>query len=323
MEHAREPAGLIQFCLPPAADTAGGIGRWYATRMADALQALGHPATVTDGAAAPGLRVIDGLLLPSLPLESVAGAIGLLHHAASYPAGAAAQQPGFEHALHARLPLLRHAVCTSQTTADRLLSSFGVTATVVPPGADRLPPAMPAAGPAAIVSTGVLTRRKGHDLLLQALAPLADLDWTLTIAGHDGRDPAWADALERSAAAPGLAGRVRILRQPDRAVLDTLMAGAGLFVLLTRWEGYPAAIAEALGRSVPVVTTAAGAAGLPPGPLVVDAGDGPTLSKVLRRVLYDAPLRQSLAADSARAAAALPAWATQAALFARAIGAGQ
>ena len=316
---ARLAARMIQFCLPPAADAAGGIGRWYATHMVQALHALGHGAAVMDRVPPAGRRIIDGLLLPSIPPEQLSGAIGLLHHAASRPAGASAPSPELERALHERLPRLHRVVCTSQSTADRILASFGVSATVIPPGADRHPPATPLTGPVSVVSAGVLTPRKGHDLLLEALKPLSDLDWTLTIAGHDGRDPAWADALERSGTAPGLAGRVHVIRQPDRATLDTLMASAGLFALLTRWEGYPAAIAEALCRSVPVVTTEAGAAALPLGPLLVDPADIPTVSKVLRRVLCDAALRQDLATAAARAAAALPDWPTQAAAFARAI----
>ena len=311
---------MIQFCLPPPATAAGGPGLTYACRMAEALTTLGLPASVDATATAwpaAGPIVIDGLLLPTLPITQCAGAVGLLHHAASRPIGG--ERPGIEQALRDRLPALRRVLCTSQSTADRVLATFGITAVVVPPGADRLPAAVRPPGPVRILSAGVLTARKGHDTLIQALSCLPDLDWTLTIAGQGGRDPAWEAALSHAATQPGAAGRVSVIRDPDRAALDALYASAGLFVLLTRWEGYPAAVAEALGRAIPVVTTAAGTAGLPPGALVVDLADLPTLSKTLRRAVFDPALRHSLAVAAARAGAALPEWATQAALFAAAL----
>ncbi len=323
---------MILFRLPPEAVATGGPGHDYATRMAAALTRAGHSAAISDRPATTGdTVVIDGLLLPTLPLGTVAGAIGLLHHAASRPVGqgkTADGRSGIEDALRERLPVLRSLICTSPGTASRILTAFGLHATIVAPGADAVRDHLPVTltRSLTILSTGVLTPRKGHDILLQALALLPDLDWTLTIAGHGGRDPAWQAALTTAASAPGLHGRVMIATDPDAATLDSLYETAALFVLLTRWEGYPAAIAQALGRGIPVVTTAEGMAGLPDdaqaGALLVDTADLPTVSKVLRRTLCDPALRHSLAIAAARAGGHLPDWATQARHFAAAIGLG-
>ena len=302
---------MILFRLPPDHATAGGIGRTYAMHMAAALTGHGHPATVTDRPAQPGdIIIADGLVLSSA--NDPACTVALLHHAASRAPGPDRQPT--EQTLAGLLPRVRRVICTSASTAARVHETYGVTARVVMPGASVRPRAVPPAGPLPILSAGVLTRRKGYDALLAALSRLMDLDWTLTIAGHTGRDPAWEQALLAQAASLG--DRVHWVHNPDRAALDTLFATAGLFVLLTRWEGYPAAMAEALGRAIPCVGTSAAYEGLPEhAGIVVTTDDAATLSKVLRRAVADAGLRAQMAQN----AIVLPSWADQAALFAAAI----
>ena len=215
---------------------------------------------------------------------------------------------------------MRGVICSSAATAGAVWDTYALCASVVAPGHDPRPVAASVAGAVTLLSAGVLTPRKGHAVLLDALAPLTDLDWTLTIAGHSGRDLAYEQALYARAGAPDLAGRVRIVCDPEAPVLDALYDRTSLAVLLTRWEGYPAAAAEAISRGIALVTTPAGLAGLPDrAGLAVDAGDLATLSKVLRRVIHDRGLRTSLAKSSLCAGRALPSWPTQAALFALAV----
>ena len=323
----------IAFALPRPDAAQGGDSARYAERMATALRQSGHDVTVLqddDPSFPPGtVPVIDGLLLPALlpRLDELVrrDAVALVFHASARAGRDPAARPAVQAAERAMLPALRRVVATSAAVAERLVAEFGVASTAVtvaPPGLDDLPrstgPRGTGSGECRILSVGVLTPRKGHDLLLRALARLGDLAWTLDIAGADGRDPAHADHLAALAADPALAGRVRLVRNPEPAALDALWRGADLFALATRWEGYPAAVAEAMRRGLPLLVSAGGSAAdlVPP-----DAGlacaldDEPTLSKCLRRLVFDRGLRAGMAEASWAAGQRLPGWPEQAALL--------
>ena len=122
-------------------------------------------------------------------------------------------------------------------------------------------------GPHEIVlgSLGRLSRQKGHDLLLEALARLRDRlpQLRLFLAGQ-GPNRA---ALSRLAGSLGLDGRARFLGvRRDRR---TLYAAMDIFVLPSRWEGLSLALAEAAGLGLPVVVTDVGG-----NPEVVVSGPG-------------------------------------------------
>ena len=324
----------IAFALPDRADTGGG-GLAYAEAMAAGLRAAGHTADVTEDdhpAWPPGaVPVIDGMLLPLLlpRLDELAevGAVALIHHALSRAGRDPGQRAEIVDALRAMLPRLRRVVATSRPVAERLTREFGLGAVdVVEPGLPDLPRNAPGSGTCRILSVGVLTPRKGHDVLLRALARLPDLDWTLTIAGSAGRDPDHAARLAALVPELGLDGRVRLLAEADGAALDALWRDAHLFALASRWEGYPAGVMEALRRGIPVVVTEGDKPGgvsatVPPGVGAACAlEDGATLSKCLRRMVFDAGLRAEMAEGAWRAGQRLPGWAAQAALLEQVLG---
>lgn len=311
------------FVLPPAS-SAGGA---YARRLSAAMRTAGHRAELIETADPAGavsllapsaVPVVDGLLLPAF-----AG------HAAAWPARAVAlvHHPGGADAAAERtvLAFARGAVASSEPAAARLAAEFRVDPArlaVIEPGVDDAPRIRPAPGPCRIVSIGALTARKGHDVLLAALARLHDLEWTIAIAGDATRDPTHLPALVAQAEAAGIAGRVRILPDPDDHTIDALWEGAGLFALATRQEGYPAAVAQALRRGVPVATTdAVGKLVLPRAGILVPPGDADLLSKGLRRMIFDAGLRAAMADAAWTAGQALAGWADQARRFVDAVAA--
>lgn len=283
-----------------------GPGLRYARCLGAALRAAGHEAEMEADVPPGVVAVLDGALLPR-PVP--AGAVALLHRV---PNGD--WQPG----------AFRRLIATSPAVLE-LLGEAGARAALVVPGIGDLPRSPGSGGPGcAILSVGAITARKGHDALLRALARLADLDWTLVIAGSTAQAPEHVPTVAALAEELGLAHRVRLVPDPDEAVLETLWRAADLFALATRWEGYAAALAEALRRGVPAAVTDPAAASLPP--LQGDpwgatcaVGDVEGLSKAMRRLIYDRDLRTALAEGAWQAGQALPGWDAQARRFVAAI----
>ncbi|MBP2277388.1 MULTISPECIES: glycosyltransferase [Sphingomonas] len=105
-----------------------------------------------------------------------------------------------------------------------------------------------------IVSLGALIPRKGHDVVVEAMASLPGA--TLLIAGEG---PARA-ALTTQIATLGLADRVRLLGSVPHGDLPALLGAADVMALASASEGLANAWVEALACGTPIVITSAGGA---------------------------------------------------------------
>ncbi len=97
----------------------------------------------------------------------------------------------------------------------------------------------------------------------------------------------------------------------DAAELEPLWQSADLYVAASRHEGYGMAIAEAISRGIPVVSTDAGAVGQwidRRAAIIVPVGDRAALGSALERALSEPALRQQLRDGALSARARLPAW---------------
>ena len=309
----------LAFALPTPAETGGGGGADYIDGLADGLRRIGIRVDILVGNdpdfPAGSVPIVDGMLLPRLHgrLDALvqADAVALIHHVAAAAGRDDASRAQVLSLEHAMLPRLRRIVTTSLPVADRLNAEFGVTAHPIPPGTRDAAPATPDPDAPIILSVGVLTRRKGHDRLLQTVSRLRDLPWHLVIAGDSQREPAYAAELLALAEELDLIDRVSILVDPTRDDLEREWRRGTIFALATRWEGYPAAVAEALQRGVPtLVTASANADGfLPPSAGVIcPLEDMATFGKCLRRLLFDTHLRAEMAASALSAGQSLPRW---------------
>jgi len=335
----------IALLVPGPFDAISG-GYIYDRRLVEGLRALGHDVQVIElagrhplpdeeaiagarhalNAVAEGARIIvDGLGLPAFgPLAEDLGrrrAVGLIHHPTALEHG----NPGeVRDALRAAelsiFPRLPRLIATSNLTARRLAPEFGVDPArvgVVEPGTDPVPRSAGSGDGCSILALGSLIPRKGHDVLMRALATLPDLDWRLTVAGGE-RDPVYAHGLIALAEELGIAQRVDFPGEVDGAVLEALWQGADLFALASYWEGYGMAVAEALARGVPVAVTAGGAlAELVPveAGVVSPPGDVVSLGKAMRRAIFDTALRATMAEAAWKAGQKLPRWEDRAAAF--------
>jgi glycosyltransferase involved in cell wall biosynthesis len=337
----------IALLVPGPFDTISG-GYGYDRRIVAGLRANGHEVEVVElrgrhplpdetssaDAAAVLSRlprdvriVIDGLGLPAFePLVAELEerrAVALIHHPTALEHGIPGPARDTLRATEKGMfPRLARLIAPSGDTAMRLAEEFGVARErigVVEPGTDPAQRSPGSGGDGcALLSVGSLIPRKGHEVLLKALATLPDLPWRLTIAGG-ARDPVYANGLRALAEELGIAARVTFAGELGAEALEALWQRSDVFALATFWEGYGMAAAEALARGLPVAITAGGAiADVVPveAGVVSPPGDVVSFGKALRRVIFDAGLRAEMAEAAWAAGQKLPRWEDRATAFA-------
>ena len=103
--------------------------------------------------------------------------------------------------------------------------------------------------PLHLVSVGRFNPQKNFVLLAEALAHLSDLDWRLTMIG-DGEDmTAVKSTLERA----GITSRVSLPGWLDATQVETILAGADIFLIPSSAEGLSMAALEALKHGLAIV----------------------------------------------------------------------
>ncbi len=233
----------VVFAVPGSLDTPTG-GYAYDRRIMAELRQLGwdvecldigdgfpSPDEATRSAARSLLLkipdgrpiVIDGLALGVLPdvaaeVASRHPLLGLVHHPLALEWGLSAERADALHrSERAALASVREVVVTSSATAKLVASDYGVPTeriTVARPGNDPAPRSRGSReGAPHLLSVGAVTPRKGFDVLVAALATLAELPWRLTIAGDLTRDPTEAAKLLALISEYKLTGRIDTCRR--------------------------------------------------------------------------------------------------------------
>ncbi|WP_017623873.1 glycosyltransferase family 4 protein [Nocardiopsis chromatogenes] len=269
--------------------------------LVDGLVACGVPDIVVPAAARLRLAV-----LVHLPLADETG---------TPPGRASALERGEGTVLRAADLV----VATSGHAAQDLARRHGLDPArvhTVEPGSDPAPVAPGTDGSSRLVCVASVTPRKGHDVLVEALAANRGRRWECVCAGPEPADSAFPRQVRRRLGEHGLTGRVRFTGPLERPALDRVYAGADLVLLPSRAETFGMAVAEALARGIPVVASTAGALpatvgrpgdGRAPG-LLVPPDDAPALAAAIRRWLEDAALREELRAAARTRRAELRTW---------------
>ncbi len=193
-----------------------------------------------------------------------------------------------------------HAFCVTVLT-ERALSylpgSVKRAAQVIPNQIEPLPfrRRRTGGGRPVLTAVGRLVPQKGFDLLLPAFAAVAPKhpEWSLVIWGEGPE----REKLERLRDELNLTGRVRLPGVTARH--GQWVEEADIFVLSSRYEGFPVALGEAMAAGLPVVATDCRT-----GPremitnwvdgLLVPRGDVAALAQSLDELMADEALRHRL-----------------------------
>ncbi|WP_306748841.1 glycosyltransferase family 4 protein [Saccharothrix yanglingensis] len=245
--------------------------------LLDGLVACGVPEVVV-----PHSRRVRVVVLVHLPLADETG----------LPAAVAADLDARERRV---LRAASAVVATGPGAARGVAARHGLGHVhVAPPGVDPAPASRGTDGASRLLCVASLTPRKGHDVLLDALAGNADAPWTCAFVGAGSLGHDLGDRVEL----PGPLTGDALAAQYDRA---------DLFVLASRAETYGMVVTEALARGVPVIASAVPDA-LGDGGVLLPAGDAEAFTGALRRWFADAGWRAELRGRALRRRAALSTW---------------
>ncbi|WP_331351685.1 glycosyltransferase family 4 protein [Cellvibrio sp. UBA7671] len=337
------------FAIPGDINTLTG-GYSYDRRLIAELQALGHKIehlhlsnrfpvpdaeALADAAAQfaalpdQAIVIADGLaygVMDTIAIQHAArlNIIALCHHPLMLEAGlSTAQMQQLFLAEQRALNAAKAVIVTSHMTGKILIEQFAIPATkivVALPGTDPQTFAPCNGNPPVLLTLATLTRRKAHDLLIDALARIKHLEWSARFVGGMNFDPAWVALLKNKVATYGL--KERILFVGNVADSASEYANADLFVLPSLFEGYGMAFAEALSFGLPIVAARTGAvpAVVPDSAgILVAPDDLIALTDALHKLLADTSLRKQFQTGAQAAAHHLPNWKDTAAVVAHLI----
>lgn len=348
-EYSRTVMALrIELWGPPLAPLTGG--NLYDRILVETLRDRGHEVTVRefagDGSETPAAStradviVQDELLHREFRRRNAAWkgrrprTVALVHHLqSSEPERGEAALARLRGEERAYLRGVDGVLSPSRASVEaaRKLARRELPAAVVPPGRDRLAgaalPPLPgpaeirarARGPLRLAHVGNVIPRKRLLELLEGLAAVPA--WTLTVAGREDPDPAYAAAVRRRAAAPDLADRVRFRGALGPAALAGLLEDSALLAVPSTHEGFGIVYLEGFAFGLPALAAASGGAAEvvsdgETGWLIREAESGGAADRIAARLETLAADRGRLAAMGLRAAErhrSHPTWAESAA----------
>lgn len=268
--------------------------------------------------------ILDGLVFGAIDPDGLAKVrapiIAMIHHPLGLETGLPEACSAF--LLQNEAAALCHAdhiVVPSSETARVLCRDFGADThliTVAPPGFDRPVLNRQLVDPPLVLSVGLLARRKGHDVLLDALGRLKTLSWQAEIVGKT-HDPDYAAALHEQARTLDIEARVTFAGEIESDALATCFNAASVFALATRYEGYGMVLGEAMMYGLPIISCRVGAVPKTVGEaaILVPPDDPEGLADALRGVIQNPHEAERLSRLSVRQSSGLSRWRDTAQVF--------
>jgi glycosyltransferase involved in cell wall biosynthesis len=144
--------------------------------------------------------------------------------------------------------------------------------------------------PEKLLCVGSYLPGKGQILLVEALAKIKSLPWTLNMYGIKEFDRAYVQNILTKIKIEGLSDRIFMNSPVSNEELHNCYLNADLFILPTYFENFCMSLNDALAHGLPVITT--NGSGIPysvPGNmgLFVRHGNVPELSDAIRKLLTD------------------------------------
>lgn len=277
--------------------------------------------------------VIDGLALGGLP-ETVEGhsqrlrLFALIHHPLALETGLAENTRAYLYDCERRALGLVDGIITTSATTARELVDYGIpeeAVTVIRPGVSTghgPKPSHQRMEPGSMLELLCLAHlapRKGQDILVDALAPLAGMNWHLSLVGSTGRDPDFTAQLKAQLVKSRLTKQVILTGELDEQALAPLWDRAHGFILPSRYEGYGMVIDEAIAAGLAVLSSDGGALAETadrPGIRLHTAGNHQQLHHHIREWLNDADQLYSQTKEAHASGRSLRSWSMAADEFA-------
>ena len=279
------------------------------TALADALDQMADGAIV----------LMDGLIASAVPDVLTPRAdrlrlVALVHMPLGHRPDAGATESVRAREAEA-LACLRAIVATSDWTRSRLIELYALPIArihVARPGVDIGGISIGTDGGGALLCVAAVTRDKGHDVMVDALAMLTDLPWRCTCVGSTERDAAFAALLRDRSEELGIDDRLTFTGALTGAALEQAYTAADVLVLPSRAETYGMVVTEAFAHGLPVIATDAG--GIPEAlgdggaGVLVPPGDPVALGAAIKAWLSDASVRARLRRAAADRRRSLTPW---------------
>jgi glycosyltransferase involved in cell wall biosynthesis len=210
-------------------------------------------------------------------------------------------------------------ITTSDWTRRRLMHLYGLRPErirVCRPGAESADIAPGTAAGGGLLCVAAVLPGKGHDVLVDALATVADMAWECVCVGTLDRAPDFVAGIGRQVHELRLDGRISFPGPRFGASLAQTYAAADLVILASRAETYGMVLTEALARALPVIATNVGGVpeavgvnddGQVPG-ILPPPGDTVAFGQALRTWLTDPQLRSRLRHGARERRATLAGW---------------